>query len=316
MATARVTSRATSSPTSPETKDALPVEGDAQQRPMLNGLKAVLSEAAVLAIIDVKGAIAEIGAEGRSQTLGHETVDADSLPGKLAAGAEAADIAFEPQVLARRNLVTHAKTDHGIDPFEVAGLGDGDLARTVEVEAEALEIDVKRAGQVEREADVLIPVAGAADDIDSGEARGRVLPARHFIGDARLDDRRLVVELGVTFDTHDHLRKPGEGAAAHVDAAGKTEIHPDEIGEQRELALAGLEIAHPGQKRVALLHDLEEAVIDIDLLTGRGDVAIDVDHPGIGGEAELPFVGRRRRFGVTEIGRERGARDPKPGADR
>ena len=191
----------------------------------------------------------------------------------------------------------------------------GDLARAVEFEAEALKIDVERAGQVEREADVLIPVAGAAEDIDSGEALGRVLPARHFIGDARLDDGRLVVELGVAFDAHHHLRKPGEGGAAHIDAAGEAEIHPNEIGEQRELALAGLEIAHPGEERVALLHDLEEAVIDIDLLAGRGDVAVDVDHPAIGGEAELPFVGRWR-FGVTEIGRERGARGPKPSADR
>src|SRR5215510_11372385 len=107
---------------------------------MLNDVDRVLAEAAVLAKIDVKGAIAEIGDERHSQTLGLETVDADGLPGKLAAGAEAADIAFEPQVLPRRNLVTHAKTDDGIDPFEVAGFGDGNLARTVELEAEALKI--------------------------------------------------------------------------------------------------------------------------------------------------------------------------------
>src|SRR5262245_21933813 len=251
---------------------------------MLNDVKAVLSEAAVLAKIDVKGAVAEVGAERHSQTLGHETVDADGLPGKFAAGAEAADIALEAQILARRNLMPDAEANHGIDPFEVIAARNGDLARAAKPEAEALEIDVERAGQIEREADVLIPVAGAAEDIDSGEARGRVLPARHFIGDARLDDRRFIVELGAAFDAHDHLRKPGEGAAAHIDAAGEAEIHPDEIGEQRELALAGLEIAHPGEERVALFHDLEEAVVDIDGLTGRGGVAIDVDHPGIGGE--------------------------------
>ena len=41
-------------------------------------------------------------------------------------------------------------------------------------------------------------------------------------------------------------------------------------------------------------------------MTGRGDIAVDVDHPAIGREAELPFVGGLSRFGVTEIGRERG----------
>src|SRR5262245_8891932 len=113
---------------------------------MLNDVKAVLSEAAVFAIIDVKGAVAEIGAERHAQTLGHETVDADGLPGKFAAGAEAADIAFEPQALARRNLVPDAEANHGIDPFEVAGACNSDLTRAIEFEAEALEIDVERAG--------------------------------------------------------------------------------------------------------------------------------------------------------------------------
>ena len=67
---------------------------------MLNDVKAVLSKPAVLAIVNIKGAIADIGAERRAQTLGQEAVDADGLPGKFAAGAEAADIAFESQVLA------------------------------------------------------------------------------------------------------------------------------------------------------------------------------------------------------------------------
>src|SRR4029453_14025850 len=105
---------------------------------MLKDVKAVLAETAILAVIDVKGAIADVGDERHSQTLGVETVDADGLPGKFAAGPKPADVAFEPQILARRNLVPDAETDHGIDPFEVVGLGNSDLARTVEPEAETL----------------------------------------------------------------------------------------------------------------------------------------------------------------------------------
>jgi hypothetical protein len=87
------------------------------------------------------------------------------------------------------------------------------------------------------------------------------------------------------------------------------------FGEERELPLAGLEITHPGQERIAFFDDLEKVLVDLDRVAAGGDVAIDIDHPAIGREAELPFIGWGR-FGITrsEIGGQSGTCSSKPGA--
>ena len=63
------------------------------------------------------------------------------------------------------------------------------------------------------------------------------------------------------------------------------------FGEERELPLAGLEITHPGQERIAFFDDLEKVLVDLDRVAAGGDVAIDIDHPAIGREAELQPAG-------------------------
>jgi hypothetical protein len=93
---------------------------------------------------------------------------------------------------------------------------------------------------------------------------------------ARLDDGRLIIDLGVRFDAEvgvniDHrIGKVGERMPRRLPVevvmrmAWESEIRPNYIGEHSERAFARLEIAHPGEQRVALLDDLEEAVIDVD----------------------------------------------------
>ena len=79
-----------------------------------------------------------------------------------------------------------------------------------------------------------------------------------------------------------------------IHMAGKAEIGPYRVGEKSEAALARLEIAHEGCEHVALLGDLDEALIDIDGVAARGDVAVDAGEPAIGREAEFPGIDRRR----------------------
>jgi hypothetical protein len=150
--------------------------------------------------------------------------------------------------------------------------------------------------------EILVPVAGAAQHVEGRVAAWRALPSCDLIGDAGLDDRRLVIELSLALHTHDGPREPLEGALVRLETPGESEVHPHHIGEQGKAPLARLEIAHPGQQGIAVFHDLEEVLIDIGGVTARRDVAIDVDHPAIGGEADLPLVGGRRWLDIGEVG--------------
>ena len=76
---------------------------------------------------------------------------------------------------------------------------------------------------------------------------------------------------------------------------------PHKVGKQREATLARLEIGHPGEQRVALLDDLDEVLVDIHRVPTRGDVAVDAGRPTIGGQAELPFIGRGFRISRAEV---------------
>ena len=67
-------------------------------------------------------------------------------------------------------------------------------------------------------------------------------------------------------------------------------------------ALPRLEIAHQGHERVALLHDLKEALVDIDGMAAGGGVAVDARHPAIRREAELPLVRWRNRLDQLRLG--------------
>ena len=59
-----------------------------------------------------------------------------------------------------------------------------------------------------------------------------------------------------------------------IHMAGKAEIGPHRVGEKSKPSLARLEITHEGGEHVALLGDLDEALIDIDGMTARRDVAV------------------------------------------
>jgi hypothetical protein len=77
---------------------------------MLHDVEAVPSEPAALTIIDGQRAVTEIRVERDAENGGVKAIDPDDLPGELAAGAEAADIAFEAELLAGRDLMTRAPT--------------------------------------------------------------------------------------------------------------------------------------------------------------------------------------------------------------
>ena len=78
-----------------------------------------------------------------------------------------------------------------------------------------------------------------------------------------------------------------------IHMAGEAEIGPYRIGEKSEAALARFEITHERGEQVALLGDLDEALIDIDGVAARGDIAVDAGEPAIGREAEFPGIDRR-----------------------
>jgi hypothetical protein len=76
--------------------------------------------------------------------------------------------------------------------------------------------------------------------------------------------------------------------------AGKAEIGPHRIGEESPSAFARFEIAHESGEHVGVLGDLDEALIDIDGVATRRDVAVDAGEPSIGRETEGPGIDRLR----------------------
>jgi hypothetical protein len=93
--------------------------------------------------------------------------------------------------------------------------------------------------------------------------------------------------------------------------AGKAEIGPHRVGEESPSAFARFEIAHECGETVGVLGDLDEALIHIDGMAARRDIAVDAGEPAIGREAEGPGIdGRRLDIGRArtrpEIGAERG----------
>src|SRR4249920_2449958 len=92
--------------------------------------------------------------------------------------------------------------------------------------------------------------------------------------------------------------------------AGKAEIGPHRIGKESSSALARFEIAHECGETVGVLGDLDEALIYIDGMPARRDVAVDAGEPSVGREAEFPRIDGRR----LDIGRARAW--PKIGTER
>jgi hypothetical protein len=86
---------------------------------MLHDVEAVLSVPAALTIVDRECAVTDNRMKRCPEAGGVEAVDSDDLPGELAAGAKASDIAFESEVLAGGDLMPDAGSNHRIDPFEV-----------------------------------------------------------------------------------------------------------------------------------------------------------------------------------------------------
>lgn len=185
--------------------------------------------------------------------------------------------------------MSQARAHHGIDPFEVVRAGNGDAARLLKLEAEPFEIHSERSGQVERDIDLLIPIARATDQVQGRVPAGRhALPARDLVGDAGLDDGGFVVDLNLAPDVQGRSVEAPKRTFLDLEMAGDAEVHPDQIGEEGKPPPARLEEAHPGKERVALLDDLKEVLVDVGGVTARGDIAIDIDHPAIGREVELP----------------------------
>lgn len=67
---------------------------------MLHEVEALLSVPAGLTIVDVKRAVTDDRVQRFAEAIDIETISADHLPGEVAAGAETANIAFEPKFLA------------------------------------------------------------------------------------------------------------------------------------------------------------------------------------------------------------------------
>jgi len=128
--------------------------------------------------------------------------------------------------------VPQTRSHHRIDPFEVVSAGDCHAARALGFEAEPVHVDRKRARETQRDVDVFVPIAGAAQQVQGGKAARRAVPACNFIGDARLENGLLIVELDLAVDI-----EAAERAAIQLEAAGETEIGPDDVGEESEAAL-------------------------------------------------------------------------------
>ena len=91
---------------------------------MLNDVKAVLSEAAVLAEIDSKRAVAEHRVEWLPEAIDVEAIRGDGLPRKFTSGAKTSNISYERKLSARGNLMPDPRSHDGIDPFKIAGSRD------------------------------------------------------------------------------------------------------------------------------------------------------------------------------------------------
>src|SRR5262245_25235117 len=134
-----------------------------------------------------------------------------------------------------------------IDPFKIAGVCDRHAARSLKLQAKLSQIDRERAGQAKRKINVLVPIPRAPHEVQGGKAARCALPARDLVGDTRLDDEFLVVELRVALDVQRCPAKSSEPISGDVEVAGKAKISPHQVGEEGKASLACLEIAHPSE---------------------------------------------------------------------
>lgn len=118
-----------------------------------------------LDIVDIKRAIAD-GAGPRDLARRAElvAVGGESLPGDLAAQAEAADIGLGLQVLPRRQLVPNPETDKRIDPLTPPDLAQA-LLRSTELKRSPTLTPII-ASNVQRHVDLLVPVPSTEQHIE------------------------------------------------------------------------------------------------------------------------------------------------------
>ena len=176
------------------------------------------------------------------------------------------------------------------------------------------------ARDVEGDVGLLVPVAGADEDVERRRdpdhvAEGQTEP-RDLVGGAGLGDRHLVLEVAGGEDSGDDVRRH---AARPDAAAGDRKLLPDAIGEEGDrAAVPRLEMGHHGEELVPLsqgvVDDVEEGVlVDLHSPAPDGLVASDRGKPSVRRELEGPGRGRdfdedRRRRGDWRIGTERRAR--------
>src|SRR5262245_60549275 len=134
-----------------------------------------------------------------------------------------------------------------INPFKIAGVCDRHAARSLKLQAKLSQIDRERAGRAKRKINVLLPIPLASHEVQGCKAARRALPARDLVGDTRLDDEFLVVELRVALDVQSGSVEPTERISGDVEAPGKSKISPHQVGEEGKASLARLEIAHPSE---------------------------------------------------------------------
>jgi hypothetical protein len=101
---------------------------------MLDDVEGVLAESTILAEIDSKRAIADNGVQRCTEAVDIEAIGSDRLPGEFATGAETANVAYEAELLAGRDLMPDARPYYGINPFKVARSGDCHMARALKLE--------------------------------------------------------------------------------------------------------------------------------------------------------------------------------------
>src|SRR5689334_1773987 len=99
---------------------------DAQDRAVHEHVEPVSLPALALYIVDGQGPVADHARE-RDAVIGAEVeaVAAKGLPGKIAPGAETADVSAQKELVLRRHRIADASPDERIEPVDRTGPGNG-----------------------------------------------------------------------------------------------------------------------------------------------------------------------------------------------
>ena len=98
---------------------------------MLHDVQGVLAKPALLTEINGKRAIAENQVQRCTQAIDVKAVGGNCLPGKFTSGAKTTDVSYQRKLSARCDLMPDACSHDWVDPFKVARMSNGHVARTL-----------------------------------------------------------------------------------------------------------------------------------------------------------------------------------------